>query len=632
MTDESAPGPPDGREAPCRALFEHSPDAILLVDDEGTIVDANPRATAHLGYDRDALVGRRCWSFTSGDPDAARARWTAVEAGDTTSFEDCHERADGSTIPVRVQVRRVDLDDGIAFIGIVRDVSEQREREAALEAQARRLETFELAFPDLAFVIDAEGRYLDVIAGPGQEELLYTDPETFLGRTADEVLPADDAERQQEIVRAAIETGEPQTHQYVLAVPAGVRRFEAHVQALPFEVDGTPAAVWVARDVTVRAHREQTLAALHESTRRLLEADSVQAVAEVTSNAVQHVLRHPFNTVRLHRDGLLVPVAVSDERDLGTGRERPTYRVGQEPVGLAYERGETLRYDDVTTIEDDVDRGRSRAAIYVPLGDDGVLSIADDEPGTLDESDVRLAEILADNVEAVLASLEQRAELDRHRARLERQNERLEEFASVVSHDLRNPLNVALGRVELAYEDDDEAHLDAIEAALDRMGRIIDDVLWLAREGRDIGETAAVDLGAAVEDAWEMVVDEAGAADLVLQADDGGLGAVRADPDRLGQLLENLLANAIEHGGDGVEVAVGRLDDGFYVEDDGPGVPEADRARVFEAGFSSESSGTGFGLAIVRQVAEAHGWDVRLVEGSRGGARFEFTGVERPGG
>ncbi len=64
------------------------------------------------------------------------------------------------------------------------------------------------------------------------------------------------------------------------------------------------------------------------------------------------------------------------------------------------------------------------------------------------------------------------------------------------------------------------------------------------------------------------------------------------------------------------------------VEDDGPGIPEADRESVFEAGFSTANEGNGFGLAIVQQIAEAHGWTVTVSESEAGGARFEFTGIE----
>ncbi|WP_247005333.1 PAS domain-containing sensor histidine kinase [Halorientalis litorea] len=211
---------------------------------------------------------------------------------------------------------------------------------------------------------------------------------------------------------------------------------------------------------------------------------------------------------------------------------------------------------------------------------------------------------------------------------LRQQNEQLSQFASVVSHDLRNPLNVAIARLELAQQQSDNEHLDPMENALARMERIIDDVLWLAREGQDIGVTEPVALDDVVGAAWAIVADDADGAEI--RRPDAGLGTIEADDDRLCQLLENLFRNAIEHGDGAVTVTVGPLADGFYVEDDGPGIPEAERADIFTAGYSTADGGTGFGLDIVQQVAEAHGWTVSVTDGDDGGARFEITGVQRP--
>ena len=103
-----------------------------------------------------------------------------------------------------------------------------------------------------------------------------------------------------------------------------------------------------------------------------------------------------------------------------------------------------------------------------------------------------------------------------------------------------------------------------------------------------------------------------------------------ADRSRLKQLLENLFRNAVAHNGDDVHVTVGDTADGFYVADDGVGVPPDDRDRIFESGYTTDADGCGLGLPIVRDIADAHGWDVTVAESTAGGARFEFTGVRAP--
>ncbi|MFB6309096.1 MAG: PAS domain-containing protein [Haloarculaceae archaeon] len=205
--------------------------------------------------------------------------------------------------------------------------------------------------------------------------------------------------------------------------------------------------------------------------------------------------------------------------------------------------------------------------------------------------------------------------------RLKRQNERLDELTSVVSHDLRNPLNVATGRLELAQRECDSDYLDDVADAHDRIESLIDDLLTLAREGEQVVETDAVDLAGVIQGCWRNV--ETTDATLVVEAD----RTIRADPSRLKRLLENLFRNAVEHAGDDVTVTVGDLDDGFYVADDGPGIPEDERDRVFEAGYSTTDTGTGFGLNIVGEIAKAHDWDVTVRDSEAGGARFEITCV-----
>jgi PAS domain S-box-containing protein len=237
----------------------------------------------------------------------------------------------------------------------------------------------------------------------------------------------------------------------------------------------------------------------------------------------------------------------------------------------------------------------------------------------------------------MIRDVTERAERERT---LEERNEQLTEFASIVSHDLRNPLNVAAGRLELARDDCDSEHLDGVERAHDRMRSMIEELLTLAREGRTDGDRGSVSLREVAERSWQAVDDPN--ARLVVESDP----VVGAEEGQLRRLLDNLFRNSVEHGSTsphsetredapdpddadaGVTVRVGGLPDGFFVEDDGPGIDPADHDDVFEAGFTTSPEGTGFGLRVVGSVAEAHGWDVHLTDGRDGGARFEFRGVE----
>ncbi len=207
----------------------------------------------------------------------------------------------------------------------------------------------------------------------------------------------------------------------------------------------------------------------------------------------------------------------------------------------------------------------------------------------------------------------------RRKQALETQNERLEEFTGVVSHDLRNPLQLIDGKITLAQQTGNLDHLSDASDAVDRMERMLDELLTLAREGQTIAETEPVALPECCRTAWDGVATDD--ATLVVDTD----RTVEADTARLQRLLENLFRNAADHAGPDVTVTVGDTTEGFYVADDGPGIPADQRDSVFEFGTTFSADGTGFGLAIVESIAEAHGWSITVGDSESGGARFDIS-------
>jgi PAS domain S-box-containing protein len=231
-------------------------------------------------------------------------------------------------------------------------------------------------------------------------------------------------------------------------------------------------------------------------------------------------------------------------------------------------------------------------------------------------------------------------ELKEYKKTLEEQNERLKQYGHSVAHDLRNPLTLLKGELEdFEYVAETEGvdvelvrdRCQDVREIVDRMELLIEDLLTMAEQGQQVLEFEPVSLGSVADEAWEQV--PTGEADL--QTTDA---LVEADADRLRELLSNLFRNSIEHGRPAGEtepadgsaadfvVRVGPLDfvEGFFVEDNGTGIPPEKREQVLERGFTTENQGTGFGLAIVEQIANAHGWSVAVTEGNDGGARFEF--------
>ncbi|WP_299266518.1 hybrid sensor histidine kinase/response regulator [Halorientalis sp.] len=260
------------------------------------------------------------------------------------------------------------------------------------------------------------------------------------------------------------------------------------------------------------------------------------------------------------------------------------------------------------------------------------------------------------DVQGFVVNSREITELREHEQKLKRQNDQLEGIRSAVSHDLKNPLNVARTTLDLVVEDFDDPdrrddlpdHFDRLGRALDRMNAIISDMLTMAQQGQRVVDLEPIELSTVARAAWEMAGDD----HATLELDDAP--TVQADESRLQQLLENLFRNAVEHSATSdrsqaqadstqhattdVTVSLGTTtvvdgDDtqvvGLYVEDDGPGIPEDKQEKVFESGYSTAERGSGFGLAIVEQIARAHGWAVDIADptGAQANADSPDTGT-----
>ncbi|WP_207586272.1 ATP-binding protein [Halomontanus rarus] len=223
---------------------------------------------------------------------------------------------------------------------------------------------------------------------------------------------------------------------------------------------------------------------------------------------------------------------------------------------------------------------------------------------------------------------------NRRERELAAKTDRLEAVVDIVEHDLRNPLNVARGYLELANETGDDEHFAEVDAAHERMVALLDRLLALARRDDVIADTEPVAVHDSARRAWDNVGTDT--AELVLERDD----ILEADRVRLTELLENLIRNTVEHGRssdaepateseteDAVTVRIGATDDGFFVADDGVGIPPADRETIFDSGYTTVDDGTGYGLRIVERIVEAHGWTISVTDSVDGGARFEVRDV-----
>ncbi|RCU46438.1 GAF domain-containing protein [Haloplanus salinus] len=427
-----------------------------------------------------------------------------------------------------------------------------------------------------------------------------------------------------------------------------VRWIETHLyeKATP-HADSSSKLVGLATDVTAARERQQQL---RDVTARIERRNEVgQAFLETIVGSDTAFETRVERVLELGREYLGMAVGSVTDVDLETctvAHASPsddesavgtTVDLAGTCCSLVAEAEAPVSFHDLNavTATTPVVHRRQGVAAYVgaPIFVDGALhgtvnfSDPDGRPEPFTDAERTLVRLFAQWLGGEIGRRRSRAQAAGRLERLEAQNDRLDDFASVVSHDLRSPLNVAQGRLGLLRGEGWESeHLDEIEHGLARIETLLSDLLELARRGKQVSTTTAVGLADIAGNCWRTTPTAEATVDV------DATRTVLADRSRLKQLLENLFRNAVAHNGDDVHVTVGDTADGFYVADDGVGVPPDDRDRIFESGYTTDADGCGLGLPIVRDIADAHGWDVTVAESTAGGARFEFTGVRAPPG
>ena len=448
---------------------------------------------------------------------------------------------------------------------------------------------------DLATVVDTDGTITHV--SPAITRILGYDPGELVGHEGFEFVHPEDRERNADALEAVLSNpSESETVEVRFRHADGSWRWIEATMRNRVDDDIIDGVLLSSRDITERKEYEREARELAEEYEALL--NSVEDAIFLMN------VEEDGNGVRFEFERL----SPSYERQTGITTEEvqgqtPQAVFGEEQgaeLAANYHRcvktGEPISYQEELRVSEGARFWQTKLA---PVVSDGEIT--------------RLV--------GVTRNVTERVERERQ---LRQQNERLGEFASVISHDLRSPLNVAQGRAALLAEQGESEHLDPLLQALDRMEAIVEDTLTLARQGDTISETESVSLINLVGKCWATVDTDDATIEIVDEM------TFQADPGRLRHVFENLFRNAVEHGGSDVTVRVGCHNElRIYVEDNGPGIPVEKRDEVFEPGHSSAQGGTGFGLTIVKRIVEAHGWELSVADGTEGGARFEFEMSEQ---
>ena len=602
-------------------LFEQSPLAVVEWTLDFRVDKWNERAEEIFGYTASEARGRH-GSFVV--PPAIRDDIDDLWADHLADGEADHcinenVTKDGETIHCEWHNRPITDEDGevVSVLSLVRDVTEAQKRDRQFRAFAENTR-------EVVYIKDTDGRY-EFINQAGAEFFGLT-PEEVVGRYDGDLFDLDDDRDLLPVDEEVLATEETRRVETTRSIDGEEYVFLSEKRPHYDENGHLQGLVGISRDITERKRLENLLEAFY-------------AVATDGDLSFEERIEELLGTLcaELGLDsGYLARIRPDDDHYEIVSASGPAARADPgDTLDLQWtfcrhvvESGEVLTIDDVEADGYADDPGHETlefecyvgAPVYVDGAVWGTLCLADRaaDVDPVSEMGTSMVELVSEWVGQEITNWQQERELRRH-------NDALEDIVSVLSHDLKSPLGVAKGRLELARgAAGDSEHLETAARTLDDLEALVEDALTLAEQGWELDEPHPIDLEAASRDAWDnLATDDA----TLTVADDAEL---LASERGLVSVLQNLFENAITHADGPVAVTVGEVGDceGFYVADDGPGIPEAERDAVFEHGHTTSEDGTGLGLTIVERVADAHDWSIRVTESGSGGARFEFTSRE----
>ncbi|MGQ3720408.1 PAS domain-containing protein [Natrialba aegyptia] len=655
-------------------------DAFFALDTDFRFTYLNDRAETLLERSRADLIGRVMWDEFP----------QTVE----TQFPDGFHRAMDTQTPVSFDIYHARLEtwfEATAYpseTGLsvyMRDVTERKQQERTLAQHAAAVE----AISDGVVTLNGDREIVSV--NEAMEQFLGVDRAVLLGEHV-EIIPEraaindDDAvEIGRAITDVDIGTAETRRVEVPFTDASGADRV-GEFRFVPVE-DTRATIAGIVRDVTDQHEYERVAASLHEITRWLLESDDPEEICSIAVHAGSDLLDLPISGVWLLDDeqGYLDPVAGTAgayEEFGGLPRFTP-------PEGLiwdVFESGSVERFDDLSAVEGLYNPDSPiRSEIIAPIGTHGVLMTGSLEPERFDDTDVELLSTLVENIRAALDRADREQLLRDRTTELERQTERLEGIAEVLSTDLKRQLDAVADALEderaRTGNDTWEFPLaeDSVTTMLDRTERLVDDVREFARNATAVGPRNRILLERAIRDAAaNSRLDES---TLELELELECAAALRADAERFGHLLEtafdDIAARAqasesegasetrgevgaedgAEAGGEGpddttdpVRVSVGLLgidDDqptheetqavigtetgreqsrGFYLLDTAAERPATLDERAFDPTAADERGMDGLGLTLVRAIADAHDWTLS-VDDATNGTRIEVRDV-----
>jgi len=672
-----------------RALFERTNDAVFILSLDGIYLAANGRAGDMLGYSPEELVGKPSHIVVApSDLDDSQNRLEMLLAGqELPVYERTFQHRDGTEVLVEIDAALVYDDEGrpLHIQSIVRDITERKRAEQALQASNEKIRgMFESSTDSITFT-DLQGNIVEVNEAAVRLHG-YEDRSEMIGLSAFALIAEQDRAFAAENLQETATTGHSGILEYRFVTRDGIE-FDAELSAtLLHDERGEPAGfVALTRDISQRKRAERLLQTLNELALSLEQALMPQDVFCAVGEAFQKLgLYCGVMTVDESRENVSVAYVPYPTRAVNAALTQNASQ--DDPLCWPIESFKSIRealvakrtvfIPDIREVIPQVTPGSTIRTILENMGTFNVilapLVVQEHAEGLLwvqtrrsTGEDVPIVTAFANQVAAAWhkARLFQQAQqevIERRRAEQEvhllnealeqrvtertaelaTSNRELEAFAYTVSHDLRAPLRAIDGfsRIvanEYVTEIDDKGqrYLGLVSENVGRMSQLIDDLLAFSRLSRQSLQIQDVDVTALVESVIEDLAPERQSRQIEITHDD--LPPCQADPGLLRQVLANLLSNAQKYtrARETAHIHVGCQQQGrqivYYVRDNGVGFDMRYANKLFgvfeRLHHNSAYEGTGVGLAIAQRIIQRHGGQIWAESAPDQGATFFFV-------
>lgn len=564
-------------------LFNSIPDSAIFIEGNGKIAEINEVMCQRISADREDVLGKTVKEFIGFLPEKVRERLLArfektLSEGHVKPQMVKYETG-GETRYVEINSVRANIGGGEpGVIGIIRDITDRRKANELFRA-------FFEAISDMAFILNEDGVVEQV--NKSYCDFHGYDKDELIGRSLEElpeILSEEDREKTLERFNGFMEGKDlpPLTVEYF--TKGGESRF-AEMRSVPLRRDGVEGVIGIARDITERKRMEEALRESEERYRKTIKNANVgiglygpSGDVQITNKRVQEISGYSKEELS-NLDGWFEKVYPDpDVRD----------RIRKEWQRRMSEDG------------------------YVKDGE-AVIQTKDGEKKTLLFNSVRLD---CDDSLVFLRDITER-----------KQAEEREEFLhSLLRHDLRNKIQIAQGYCglleEIDLKEEELGYIDKLKMALSDGFELVEKVRNLRRIGKD--EIGVVDLSLAIEGVVKRQTPYT--VDRGINIKVGDIDAVVEGGSLLKELFSNIIENSIFHSScSRINISTSEVDGELVVsiQDDGEGIPDDIKEKVFEKGFKDvESSGSGLGLFLAREIVRDYGGSIEVENSEMGGAQF----------